>query len=109
MKDILFRWIEAYMARIGGLLFINGTSSAPSTPTNTTTSNSQLPGYAQPYMQNLLGQTAALTDANQNPYVPYAGQIAAGDSSLQQQAYGSLSNMGQPGQQSGWQGGQQQQ
>ena len=40
-----------------------------------------------PYAQDLLGQTAALTDVTQNPYMQYQGDRVAQFSPLQQQAF----------------------
>lgn len=83
----------------------------PSTPSSTT--QTSIPEYAQPYVQNMLGsaqgqiynmgQTGA--DESGNPtygitslksYQPYPGALTAGTSPLQQQSYGAASNMEVP-------------
>ncbi len=72
-----------------------GSQPAPSSQSTTQTS---VPQYAQPYVENMLGQTAALTDINQNPYQQYGGQRLANFSPLQTQAMGNISTMQLPGQ-----------
>lgn len=67
-----------------------GGSSAP-TQQNVTTTN--IPEYARPYVERSLGQAAALTDINQNPYQPYQGQRIANFTPLQSQAFTSLGDM----------------
>lgn len=69
-----------------------GSGSTSSTPTNTTVTNTTIPAYAQPYVESTLGQAAALTNINQNPYQPYQGQQVAGFSPLQAQAMQNISN-----------------
>ena len=66
-----------------------GASSAPSSQRVEQTS---IPSYAQPYVENMLGQTAALTDINQNPYQQYSGQRLAGFTPLQSQAFERIAN-----------------
>ena len=46
-----------------------------------------IPDYARPYVETLLGQTAALTDLESNPYMQYMGDRQAQFSPLQQQSY----------------------
>ena len=46
-----------------------------------------IPDYAKPYVENLLGQSAALTDLEYNPYMQYMGERQAQFSPLQQQSY----------------------
>jgi hypothetical protein len=46
-----------------------------------------IPDYARPYVENLLGQTAALTDLEMNPFMQYMGDRQAQFSPLQQQSY----------------------
>ena len=67
-----------------------GSQPAPSSQSTTQTS---VPQYAQPYVENMLGQTAALTDINQNPYQQYSGQRLSNFSPLQSQAMGNISTM----------------
>jgi hypothetical protein len=72
-----------------------GNSSTPTAQQTTTTS---IPSYVAPYVQDVLGKGAALTDINQNPYTPYSGQQVAGSSPLQQQAYTGAENLSAPSQ-----------
>ena len=50
-------------------------------------SQTTIPDYAKPYVENLLGQAAAVTDLSQNPYMQYQGERQAQFSPLQQQSY----------------------
>lgn len=52
--------------------------------------NQNVSGYAAPYVQNMLNQTQALTSA---PMPEYTGQLTAGPSDLQNQAFQGLSNL----------------
>jgi hypothetical protein len=52
-----------------------------------TQSQTTIPDYAKPYVEDLLGQAQAVTDINQNPYMQYMGDRVAQFSPLQQQAY----------------------
>lgn len=46
-----------------------------------------IPDYAKPYVEELLGQAQGLTDINQNPYMQYMGERVAQFTPLQQQSY----------------------
>jgi hypothetical protein len=46
-----------------------------------------IPDYARPYVEELLGSTAALTDFGANPYMQYQGDRTAQFSPLQQMSY----------------------
>ncbi len=46
-----------------------------------------IPDYAKPYVEDMLGTAAGLTDPNQNPYMQYMGDRVAQFSPLQKQAY----------------------
>jgi hypothetical protein len=46
-----------------------------------------IPDYAKPYVEELLGNAQGLTDINQNPYMQYMGDRVAQFSPLQQQSY----------------------
>ena len=74
---------------------LGGGSSQPQQqqPTSTTVTNTNLPAWAQPYSENLLGQASALTDINQNPYQQYQGQRLADFTPMQQQAFSNVGNM----------------
>ena len=69
-----------------------GGGSQPA-PSSQTVSNTSIPSYAQPYVEDMLGRTAALTDINQNPYESYGGQRVAGFTPLQTQAMENVGNM----------------
>lgn len=69
-----------------------GGGSQPA-PSSQTVSNTSIPSYAQPYVEDMLGRTAALTDINQNPYESYGGQRVAGFTPLQTQAMANVGNM----------------
>ena len=62
-------------------------------PTQTNISQTTIPDYAKPYVQDLLGQAAAVTDVNQNPYMQYMGERVAQFNPLQQQAFAGAQNM----------------
>lgn len=52
-----------------------------------TQTQTSIPDYAKPYVETLLGQSAALTDLEYNPYMQYQGDRIAQFSPLQQQSY----------------------
>jgi hypothetical protein len=52
-----------------------------------------IPDYAKPYVENLLGQSAALTDLEYNPYMQYMGDRQAQFTPLQNQAFESAQGM----------------
>jgi len=52
-----------------------------------TQSQTTIPDYAKPYVENLLGQAQSYTDPSQNPYMQYMGERQAQFSPLQQQSY----------------------
>jgi hypothetical protein len=72
-----------------------GGQSAPSSQNVTQTS---IPEYARPYVEKSLGQAAALTDIQSNPYQAYGGQRTSAFSPMQAQAMGSVANMQTSGQ-----------
>jgi hypothetical protein len=71
----------------GGQIKPQGGGSAPSAPSSQTVTQTNIPEYARPYAEEMLGQGQALTDINQNPYTPYEGQRFAGFSPMQAQAF----------------------
>lgn len=77
----------------GGYIAGGGGSSQSSAPTQQTVTQSNIPEWARPYGEKLLGQTQALTDINQNPYQQYEGQRIAGFNPLQQQAFQNVQGM----------------
>lgn len=58
-----------------------------SQPANTTSSTTSIPEYARPYVEDMLGKTAALTDTGVNPYQQYTGDRVADFGGLQQQSF----------------------
>jgi len=52
-----------------------------------TQSQTSIPDYARPYVENLLGSAQAYTDPSQNPYQQYMGERQAQFSPLQQMSY----------------------
>lgn len=52
-----------------------------------------IPDYARPYVETLLGQTAALTDLEYNPFMQYMGDRQAQFSPLQNKAFESAQGM----------------
>jgi len=56
-------------------------------PTQVSYTNTSIPDYAKPFVQNMLGQSQALTDINENPYQSYEGQRVAQWTPMQQQSF----------------------
>ena len=75
-----------------------GGGGQPSAPTNQTVTQTNIPEYARPYVETMLGQAQALTDINQNPYQPYTGQQVAGFSPMQAQAFQNIAGQQTAGQ-----------
>ena len=63
-----------------------------------TQSQTTIPDYARPYVENLLGQAQAYTDPSQNPYQQYMGERQAQFSPLQQMSYDNAALMQGSGQ-----------
>jgi hypothetical protein len=55
--------------------------------------NTTIPDYARPYVENLLGQSAALTDLEMNPFMQYMGDRQAQFSPLQNKAFESAQGL----------------
>ena len=58
-----------------------------------TQSQTTIPDYAKPYVENLLGQAQAYTDPSQNPYQQYMGERQAQFAPLQQMSYDNAAMM----------------
>lgn len=69
-----------------------GKQSGGGAPTQQTVTQTNIPEYARPYVEQMLGKTSALTDLSQNPYQVYQGQRSAGFSPMQQQAFENVQN-----------------
>jgi len=63
-----------------------------------TQSQTTIPDYARPYVENLLGQAQAYTDPSQNPYQQYMGERQAQFAPLQQLSYDNAALMQGSGQ-----------
>jgi hypothetical protein len=58
-----------------------------------TLTQTSIPDYAKPYVENLLGQAQSYTDPSQNPYQQYMGERQAQFSPLQQMSYDNAAMM----------------
>jgi hypothetical protein len=65
---------------------------SPSVPTDSTVTQTNIPEYARPYVESTLGQAAAVTDVNKNPFQPYGGQRVASFSPMEAQAFQNVAN-----------------
>jgi hypothetical protein len=74
---------------------MGGGDSAPAQPTNTSVSQTSIPEYAKPYVENMLGKTEAL--GNQ-PYQTYGEERQAGFTPEQQTAFQNAYGMQTSGQ-----------
>lgn len=61
-------------------------------PASQTVTQTSIPEYARPYVENMLGRSEALTDISQNPYQTYGGQRIAGFNPVQEQAFADVQN-----------------
>lgn len=68
-----------------------------SQPTQQTVTQTNIPAYAQPYVERMLGKAEALSET---PYQAYGGERIAGFNPMQQQAFQSAANLA-PAQQLG--------
>jgi len=72
-------------------------SSSEPQPTQQVVSSTEVPAYARPYVERMLGKTEALS---QTPYQAYRGERIAGFTPMQQQAFQGTANL-QPARQLG--------
>lgn len=82
----------------GGVLRSDGGGGGSPAPTNQTVTQTNIPEYARPYVETMMGKTEALTDINQNPYQPYTGQQVAGFTPMQAQAFQNIAGQQTAGQ-----------
>jgi hypothetical protein len=102
----ILRWKQKVMLADHGVLRDSGGGGGGSPgPTQTTAYNTNIPEYAQPYVQNMLNAAQAQIYTPDmtgfNPYTPYSNNptdYIAGFSPLQQQAQSSAANLQTPGQ-----------
>lgn len=78
--------------------FMDSGGGGGSAPVQQTVSQTNIPDYAKPYVETMLGQAQALTDINQNPYQPFAGQRVAGFTPMQAQAFQNIAGQQVAGQ-----------
>ena len=85
---------ECVTRKEGGRVIYGGGGSSPSPapaqPTQSTTYQTNIPEYAKPYMEDVMGKAKALTDISSNPYQSYGGNRNADFSQMQQQAFGNI-------------------
>jgi hypothetical protein len=72
-------------------------SSEPQQPAQQVVSSTEVPAYARPYVERMLGKSEALS---QTPYQAYGGERLAGFTPMQQQAFQGVANL-KPAQQLG--------
>lgn len=87
----ILRWKNKVMCADGGVLRDSG-GGGGGAPVQQTVSQTNIPEYARPYVETMLGQAQALTDVNQNPYKPYEGQRVAGFTPMQAEAYNRIAS-----------------
>jgi hypothetical protein len=77
------------------LMLGGGGGGGQATPaTQTQTQQNAISAYAAPYVENMLGQAAALTQANGTNYQAYPGQRTADFTDLNRQAFEGAQNLG---------------
>jgi hypothetical protein len=74
-----------------------GGGSAPA-PSSQTVTQTNIPEYARPYVERMLGKSEALTDINANPYQTYGGQRLQSFTPMQEQAFQNYANQQVAGQ-----------
>lgn len=67
-------------------------------PASQSVTQTSIPEYARPYVEEMLGKSQALTDINQNPYQAYGGQRISQFSPLQEQAFANVASQTTAGQ-----------
>lgn len=88
--------------KVGRKMTLEGGDGGPSETTSTNTT-SNLPEYARPYFEDLMGRTQK---ASLTPFQAYTGQRVAGFDPAQQQAFGATQDMFNAGTPQGLQAGQ---
>lgn len=83
--------IKRKMLPLGNPQGGKGGGGAPP-PASQTVTQTSIPEYARPYVENMLGRSEALTDISQNPYQTYGGQRIAGFNPVQEQAFADVQN-----------------
>jgi hypothetical protein len=67
-------------------------------PSSQTVTQTNIPEYARPYVERMLGKSEALTDIDANPYQSYGGQRIEGFTPLQKQTFENVANQQTAGQ-----------
>ena len=67
-------------------------------PSAQTVTQTNIPEYARPYVERMMGKSEALTDIEANPYQAYGGQRISEFSPLQRQAFENVANQQTAGQ-----------
>jgi hypothetical protein len=67
-------------------------------PSQQTVTQTNIPEYARPYVETMLGKSEALTDIEKNPYQAYGGQRISEFAPLQKQAFENVANQQTAGQ-----------
>jgi len=75
------------MGKIVSSIFGGGSSGAAPAPSNQTVTQTNIPEYARPYVERMLGKSEALTDINANPYQTYGGQRIQAFTPMQERAF----------------------
>lgn len=98
----LFNWLDSL---VGFFTFSFGGDQPSPAPTQTTVQNTNIPEYAQPYVENMLNAAQAQiynpSGTGFNPYVPYSTdptKYVAGFSPLQMMAQSGTAGLTLPGQ-----------
>jgi hypothetical protein len=104
VKDKLYWLVTGFMSKMGFVLWGGGSAPAPA-PTTSTSYSTNVPEYAQPYVENMLNAAQAQiynpSMTGFNAYTPYStdpSNYVAGPAPMQQQAYSTAANMQVPGQ-----------
>jgi hypothetical protein len=74
-----------------------GGGGAPA-PSSQTVTQTNIPEYARPYVERMMGKSEALTDIEANPYQAYGGQRISDFSPLQRQAFENVAGQQTAGQ-----------
>jgi hypothetical protein len=75
------------MGKIVSSIFGGGGGGGAPAPSNQTVTQTNIPEYARPYVERMLGKSEALTDINANPYQTYGGQRIQGFTPMQERAF----------------------
>ncbi len=77
---------------VGGMMSGGSGGGGGQVQTGQQVTQTDVPQYVRPYVESMLGRTAALTDINQNPYQSYGNQRVAGFTPMQIDAFNRAAN-----------------